>query len=271
VVTKMEISRADDVSGNLTGRVAIVTGAAGGIGLACAAALHGRGASVALADLDALRVAVHADELGERAIGVRHDVTKPESSARLVKETIRAFGQIDILVNNAGVGPRPAPVHNLHPEEFDRVMAVNVRGTFLTTRAVTPHLIVSNIRGRIVNIASVMGQSADVGVCHYVASKHAVIGLTRAWALELAAHGVTVNAVCPGSVTTDMHAKVITEYAAALGVTEEESRATFLRHIPLGRFQSPADIAAAVTFLAGDDAQNITGLQLGVDGGWVLH
>lgn len=259
------------VSAALIGRVAIVTGAAGGIGFACAAALHERGASVALADLDAERVAGNADGLGERAIGVGHDVTVSKSSDHLVTATIRAFGRIDILINNAGVGPRPAPVQSLEPDEFDRVMGVNVRGTFLTTRAVTPHLIASKDRGRIVNIASVMGQSADVEVCHYVASKHAVIGLTRAWALELAAHGVTVNAVCPGSVTTEMHDKVITAYAAALGITEEESRANFLSRMPLGRFQSPADVAAAAAFLASDDARNITGTQLGVDGGWVLH
>lgn len=258
-------------SDSIAGRVAVVTGAAGGIGLGCAAALHGRGAWVVLADLDVDRAVESARLLGDGAVALPHDVTRPESSVRLVEEVRERFGRLEILVNNAGVGPRPAPVQDLDPDEFDRVMNVNTRGVFLATRAAAPLLIEAGGRGRIVNVSSVMGQSADVEVCHYVASKHAVIGLTRAWALEFARHGVTVNAVCPGSVTTEMHEGVIAGYARALGVTEQESRENFLRHMPLRRFQSPADIGAAVAFLAGDGAVNITGTQLGIDGGWVLH
>lgn len=255
----------------LDDRVAIITGAAGGIGAGCAAALHALGARVVLADLDLERAQAGAAELGDRALAVSLDVGEVDSCAALAASAKEAFGGIDILVNNAGVGPRPAPLAQLDPAEFDRVMNVNTRGVFLVTRALAPDLIVAGGRGRVINISSVMGQSADVEVCHYVASKHAVIGLTRAWALELAQHGVTVNAVCPGSVTTAMHDRVISAYATTLRVSEEESRANFLRHMPLGRFQTPEDIAAAVAFLAGDSARNITGTQLGVDGGWVLH
>lgn len=259
------------LSSSLIDRVAIITGAAGSIGFGCAAALHAQGASVVLADLNGDRAAAVAARLGDRALGVAHDVTDLSSSEQLVAEALRVYGHLDIVVNNAGVGPRPAPLQDLALEEFDRVMNVNTRGVFITTKAAAPALVASGEGARIINISSVMGQSGDVEVCQYVASKHAVIGLTRAWALEFAKYGITANAICPGSVMTEMHDKVIAGYAVALSISEEESKDAFLKHIPMGRFQTSDDIGAVVAFLASGAARNITGTQLGVDGGWVLH
>lgn len=254
----------------LTGRVAIVTGGASGIGLGCATQLTAAGASVVIADIALDKAQEAAAGLGPNALAVQHDVSDPASAAALVAATLDRFGQIDILVNNAGVGPKPFPVQDLPVEEFDRVIDINLKGVFLTTRAVVPELL-KRPQGRIVNISSVMGQSADVYVMHYVASKHALIGVTRALALELAPHNITVNAVCPGVVETALHARVVSQFAQGAQITEQESWESFRQRIPLGRFQTPAEIGDAVTFLASDQANSITGVQLGVDGGWVMH
>ena len=257
------------------GRVALVTGGAGGIGSGCGRALARSGMSVVLTDLDADRVASAARAVvdvveGATVVGLAHDVTDQASSVSVVDEVVERFGGVDVLVNNAGVGPRPAPVQDLEPSEFDRVMDVNVRGVFLVTRAVVPTMLAAGA-GRIVNVSSVMGQSADRQVIAYVASKHAVIGMTRALAMELAPSGITVNAVCPGVVETDLHAGVVRAFSAGAGTSEEEAWDSFRARIPLGRFQTADDLGAAVTFLAGEGAANITGTQLGVDGGWVMH
>lgn len=256
-------------------RIALVTGGAGGIGSGCGRALARAGMTVVLTDLDADRAAAAARDVadvvdGATVVGLAHDVTEPSSSASVVAEVVERFGTLDVLVNNAGVGPRPGPVQDLEPSEFDRVMGVNVRGVFLVTRAVVPTMLTAG-SGRIVNISSVMGQSADANVVAYVTSKHAVIGMTRALAMELAPSGITVNAVCPGVVETDLHAAVVEAFSAGSGTPVEESWESFRARIPLGRFQTADDMGAAVAFLAGEGAANITGTQLGVDGGWVMH
>ena len=259
-------------SDSIAGRVAVVTGAAGGIGLGCAAALHRRGARVVLADLDVDRAVESARLLGDGAVAVPHDVARAESSVRLVEEVRERFGRLEILVNNAGVGPRPAPVQDLDPDEFDRVMNVNTRGVFLATRAAAPLLIEAGGRGRIVNVSSVMGQSADVEVCHYVASKHAVIGLTRAWALEFARHGITVNAVCPTNVDTPMIQNPAMYALFAPDVTNPTREDVIPGFTAINALPVPwvevQDISEGMLYLAAESGRYITGETLTIAAGW---
>jgi NAD(P)-dependent dehydrogenase (short-subunit alcohol dehydrogenase family) len=253
----------------LEGRVAIVTGGAAGIGLGCVQCLAEDGASVVIADIDQPGAEESARQVGGDVIAIAHDVRRAQSSADLVQQTMERFGRIDVLVNNAGVGPRPAPIQDTSEEEYDRVMDVNVRGMFLTTRAVVPVLLKQE-SGRIINISSVVGQTGKAMVFPYTASKHAIIGVTQGLAEELAPN-ITVNAVCPGVVKTALHSAVVPGFAALTGVTEEESWDWFRAKIPLGRFQEPRDLGAMVAFLASDRARNITGAAFNVDGGWEMH
>jgi NAD(P)-dependent dehydrogenase (short-subunit alcohol dehydrogenase family) len=257
--------------GDLDGRVAIVTGGARGIGLGCAECLSAAGAAVVISDIDGERAKASTEGLGGPAIGVEHDVRKADSCAALVDATLAEYGQIDILVNNAGVGPRPTPVQDLTEEEYDRVMDVNARGVFLTTRAVVPHLIERGTGGRIINVSSIVGQSGFGMVLQYVASKFAVTGMTQSLAHEMAPHGVTVNSIHPGILATELHTAVVKQFSAMQGQTEEEGWEWFRGRIPLGRFQTPTDIGEMVAFLASDRAQNITGAAFNVDGGWEMH
>ena len=256
--------------GDLEGRVVIVTGGAKGIGLGCCECVAEAGACVVIADIDDERAEASAKRIGSGAIAVKHDVRKAESARELVARTRERFGRIDVLVNNAGVGPNPAPVQDLTEEEYDRVLDINLRGVFLSTRAVVPSMIERG-SGRIINISSIVGQSGFGLVLHYVASKFAVIGVTQSLAHELAPHGITANAVCPGIVETDLHSRVVEQFAAIQGTTVEEGWAWFRQRIPLHRFQTPRDLGEMVAFLASDRAQNITGATFNVDGGWEMH
>ncbi len=256
--------------GDLDGRVAVVTGGARGIGFGCCECLAAGGAGVVVADIDQSQGEASAEQLGDKAIAVAHDVRRAESSSELVATTIQRFGRIDVLVNNAGVGPRPAPVQDTTEEEYDRVMNVNVRGVFLTTRAVVP-VMLEQKAGRIINISSVVGQTGKAMVLPYTASKHAIIGITHGLAEELAPHGITVNAVCPGVVETDLHSAVVPGFASLQGTTVEEGWDWFRAKIPLQRFQTARDIGEMVAFLASDRARNITGASFNVDGGWEMH
>lgn len=249
--------------------VAVVTGGAGGIGFGICRSLHAGGFAVVVADLDADHATTRAEELGGPALAVGHDVTSEESAAALRDATLRRFGRIDVLVNNAGVGPRPAPVESLSVAEYERVMGINARGTFVTTHVLAPLL--PEGTGRIVNLSSVMGQQGGATVSHYCASKFAVLGMTKSWALEMAPRGITVNAVLPGVVRTPLHDRVTELFAAGTGTTEEESLEWFRSRMPLRRFQSPEDIGEMVAFLAGPNAANITGASMSVDGGWVMN
>lgn len=254
---------------SLKGRVAIVTGGAGGIGFGIAGRLYAAGASVVVADLDLARAEQRAAELGDRAVGIRHDVTDEGSAVLLREQTLARFGGIHILVNNAGVGPRPAPIEQLSVAEYDRVMNINARGTFTTTHTISQAL--PEQVGRIINISSVMGQEGGATVSHYCASKFAILGMTKSWALEFASRGITVNAVLPGVVQTALHDAVTDLFAAGTNTTPEQSLEWFRSQMPLHRFQTPEDIGAMVAFLAGDDAKNITGASMSVDGGWVMN
>jgi len=256
--------------GDLDGRVAVVTGGARGIGLGCAECLHAAGAKVVIADIDSEQGEKSAAELGNGVIAVAHDVRVGDSAVALRQATIDAFGRVDILVNNAGVGPHPGPIQDTADEEYDRVMNINARGLFLTTRAFVQGLIDQG-SGRIINISSIVGQTGFAMVLPYVASKFAVTGMTQSLAAELAAHNITVNSVHPGILATELHSGVVTEFSSLQGQSEEDSWSWFRSRIPLGRLQTPKDIGEMVAFLASDRAENITGAAFNVDGGWEMH
>jgi NAD(P)-dependent dehydrogenase (short-subunit alcohol dehydrogenase family) len=256
--------------GDLEGRVVVITGGAKGIGQGIGEAVAEQGACVVVADIDYPRAQETAKKIGSSAVPVEHDVRKAESAKQLVAKTLEKFGRIDVLVNNAGVGPNPAPIQDLTEEEFDRVLDINLRGMFLTTRAVVPEMIKQN-SGRIVNVASIVGQTGFAMIIPYAASKFAVIGVTQCLAHELAPYGITANNVCPGIVETDLHGRVVEQFSAMQGQTVEEGWDWFRQRIPLKRFQTPRDLGEMVAFLASDRAKNITGATFNVDGGWEMH
>jgi 3-oxoacyl-[acyl-carrier protein] reductase len=246
----------------LTGKVAIVTGGSRGIGRAVSLRLARAGADVAVVFAGnrekAEAVVGEIQEMGRRSVAIQADVSQAEQVDAMVKQVVEAFGRIDILVNNAGI-TRDNLLLRLKEEDWDAVLSTNLKGVFLCTKAVTRQMMKQRF-GRIINISSVVGLIGNPGQANYVAAKAGVIGLTKTAARELASRGITVNAVAPGFIETDM--------TAVLG---EETREQMLGQIPLGRFGSAEDVAGAVAFLASDDAAYITGQTLNVDGGMVTY
>jgi 3-oxoacyl-[acyl-carrier protein] reductase len=241
---------------DLSGRVAIVTGASRGIGRAIAVTLAGAGAAVVAAARGEHAQAV-TDEIvatGGRAIAVPLDVTDPAAIEAMVTRTASELGRIDILVNNAGI-TRDQLLLRLKREDWDAVLATNLTGSFACTQAVL-RTMVKQRYGRIVSISSIVGQSGNAGQSNYAASKAGLIGFSKALALEVASRNITVNVVAPGLIDTDM-TKAITDAA----------QKDWSEKIPLGRLGTPEDIAAAVCFLASDAASYITGHVLAVNGG----
>ena len=238
------------------GRTAIVTGAARGIGLGIATALHSRGAKVALVDvLDDVEPAALA--LGDGARAYRVDVTDPAAVKALVASVVEDLGGVDILVNNAGI-TRDGLLPRMSPEDFDRVLKVNLYGTFYLTQAAARPMIKARY-GRIVNIASVIGLHGNIGQANYAASKGGVIALTKSNARELAGRNISVNAVAPGFIRTAMTENL-----------PEKVRDQMLGVIPFGRFGETEDVVGAVLFLASDLASYVTGQVLVVDGGMFI-
>lgn len=245
----------------LEGKVAIVTGASRGIGRAVALALAEAGADVVVnyagsAD-KANEVVEKIRSLGRQAIAYQCNVADSDSVQGMVNDTISQFGKVDILVNNAGI-TRDNLLMRMKENEWDDVINTNLKGVFLCTKAVTRQMMKQR-SGRIINMASIVGVIGNPGQANYVAAKAGVIGLTKSTARELASRGITVNAIAPGFITTDMTDQL----------TEEQKEA-MLKQIPLAKFGSADDIANAVLFLASDEANYITGQVLNVDGGMAM-
>ena len=256
----------------LDGRAAIVTGGAVGIGAAVARRLAQEGAKVVVADVKAGEGAASVASLrniGAEAIFLPTDVSDAGQVRAMVERALDAFGRLDVLVNNAGIPGPPVPVDALDPADWDRVLAVNLRGSFLCAKFAVPHLEASG-RGAIVNIASTFGLVGAHTTTAYSASKGGVIALTRQLAVDLGPRGIRVNAVCPGFVDNDMDARRtrMTPEAAAANLAAREAAAALQ---PVGRQGSTDEIAAAVAFLASDDAAFVTGAILPVDGGCTAH
>jgi 3-oxoacyl-[acyl-carrier protein] reductase len=246
---------------NLEGKAALVTGASRGIGREIALELARQGANVAVnfsgSEAKANEVVDEIKALGREAFAVKCDVSKSEQVAEMIKGTIDSFGKLDILVNNAGI-TKDNLLMRMKEEEWDDVININLKGVFLCTKAVTRQMMKQRV-GRIINIASVVGVSGNPGQANYVAAKAGVIGLTKTAAKELASRNITVNAIAPGFITTDMTDKLT-----------DEVKAEMLKQIPLARLGEPKDIAKITAFIASDDSAYMTGQTLNVNGGMVM-
>jgi 3-oxoacyl-[acyl-carrier protein] reductase len=246
---------------DLSGRVAIVTGGSRGIGRAIAERLAGSGAAVVVnyrgnaAAAEATVATITA--AGGTAIAIQGDVSQPEDVEHLVKTTLERFGHIDILVNNAGI-TRDTLLLRMKESDFDEVIATNLRGVFLCTRAVLRPMTKQRF-GRIINITSVVGLTGNAGQANYAAAKAGILGFTKSTAREMASRGITVNAVAPGFIETEM-----------TDALNEETRKAILATIPLGRFGQPAEVAGLVCFLASNAGAYISGQTLTIDGGMVM-
>jgi 3-oxoacyl-[acyl-carrier protein] reductase len=241
---------------------ALVTGAGSGIGRAIARRLAAGGCRVAAADVKEDGVKEVADlirEGGGDALAISADVARQEDVDRMTAETVSAFGGLDVVVNNAGVGSA-AFIESVQDPEIERVFGVNLVGVLRVTRAATPHLKRSG-RGRIVNVASVEGIRGSGLLPVYSATKAGVIGMTRSNAVELARFGVTVNAVCPGPIQTDMLSPL---------VADEKYREKLIKGVPMRRLGLPEDVAGAVAFFASEESSFITGNVLVIDGGMTV-
>lgn len=245
----------------LDGKVAIITGASRGIGRAIALEFARNKAKIVVNYAGnrtaAEEVAGMIKEAGSEAVLFQGDVSQPETAEALVKTAIDHFGRVDILVNNAGI-TRDTLLVRMKDEDWDAVLTTNLKGVFCCTKAVAK-VMMKQRSGKIVNMASVIGQMGNAGQANYAAAKAGVIGLTKSTARELASRGITVNAIAPGFIMTDMTA-----------VLSEQAKEEHTKQIPLGRMGTPADVAAAVLFLASDAANYITGQTLNVDGGMVM-
>jgi 3-oxoacyl-[acyl-carrier protein] reductase len=241
-------------------RVSLVTGAGSGIGRAIAEKLAREGERVVVNDLheaSAEEVVAGIRESGGEAAGAPGDVSDPEAVGRMVERAREAFGPVEVLVNNAGYGQQKLFVE-LTVEDFDRMIGVHLRGTFLCTSAVLPGMLAAG-RGVIVNVASQLGQIGGVELCHYSAAKAGIIGLTKSLAREVSAQGVRVNAVAPGPINTEL----------VLGLSEEWRR-NKAAELPLGRFGEPWEVAETVAFLASEGAALYVGQTLGPNSGDVM-
>ncbi len=262
---------------NLNGQVAIITGAGSGLGRAIAQRLSLEGAAVVAADINgeaAATVIQEIKDLGRRGLDVPTDVSIEKDAEHMVQATLENFGQIDILVNNAGTGSTGLII-NHSEEDWEKPMRVNLKGSFLCSRAAAREMMTRK-RGRIVNISSISGKSGEEFIGAYCASKFGVIGLTQVMAKELGRFGITVNAVCPGYIWTPMWAEMAKwfkeSFPTLAGKSPQEIFENRVRSVtPLRRPQEPEDIANLVVFLASEEARNITGQAINVDGGAVMH
>ena len=252
----------------LEGKVVIVTGGARGIGKAIVEGFIEEGANVIVADimLDTEQESSERAEGSEvKVLAVMTNVTKKSDVDHLVSATLKRFGKIDILVNSAAV-VRSIKFVDIEEEEWDRVSDVNVKGVYLVTRAVVPHMIAAR-HGKIINISSVSGKEGVVGLSHYCASKFAIIGITQTLAKELAEYDINVNAVCPGIVRTQMWEVLLDDMSKYEKLSQGQIFDRLIGSIPLRRAQTTEDIANTVLFLSSEASKNITGEAISVNGG----
>lgn len=258
-----------DARRRLEGKVALVTGASRGIGEAISRRFGLEGCRVALAARDVAaceRISGEIGEAGGEAFAVRCDVTDRGSIAAAVAAVVGRWGRIDVLVNNAGLGGA-TPLDDPDDARWDAILATNLGGVFRVTREAAPHI---PDGGRIINLSSVVGRFGVAGHAAYSATKHGVIGLTRTLALELAPRRITVNAMCPGWVETDMAREGYRRIAARVGSTEEKGREIAAKMAPLRGIIEPEEVAGLAAYLASDDARSVTGQAIVLDGGQVM-
>jgi NAD(P)-dependent dehydrogenase (short-subunit alcohol dehydrogenase family) len=257
---------------NLRGRVAVVTGGGRGIGLAIVRGLASAGAAVAVAGRDRARldavVASLASE-GARAVAVSCDVREPADVARLAETARRELGPVTIVVNNAGIA-RSAKLADTDEALWADTLAVNLTGAYRVTRTLLPDLLAAGARGRVINIASVAAKVGFAYTAAYCASKHGLLGFTRALALEIAPRGVTVNCVCPGWTDTDMAHDAIARIADKTGRGQGDARSSLESMSPQRRLMTAEEVAQVTVFLATDAARGVTGQAWNVDGGEVM-
>jgi NAD(P)-dependent dehydrogenase (short-subunit alcohol dehydrogenase family) len=251
----------------MTKKIAVVTGAGSGIGRAIAAELAARDHVVVVTDLDLAAAEATAKELGNGATALALDVTDAAQAKSVAESVAQRHGAIDVWVSNAGISKMQRFL-DVTPADLRRTLAVNLEGIFLCGQAAAAAMIASGTSGVIVNVASMAGKQGRVPyLADYVASKFGVVGLTQAMAFELAPHGITVNSVCPGYVATPMQDRELGWEASLRGTTVDKVRQMYIDDTPLGRVETPQDVARAVAFLAGPDARFITGEALAVNGG----
>jgi NAD(P)-dependent dehydrogenase (short-subunit alcohol dehydrogenase family) len=273
----------------LKGKVAIVTGAGRklGIGRAIALRLAQEGADVAVVDIcekfedfpdyglgtwEGLKsTADEVSALGVRGLPLKADVTDGKLVDEMVARTMDAFGRIDILVNNAGGVVGPAPLLWMEEAAWNKTLAINVTGTFLCSQRVVRTMIARREGGKIINISSIAAKVGAPALGAYSAAKAAIVGFTRVLAMELAASGIQVNAVCPGEVDTDLQRWGWQLLAGFRGVPYDQVISETIRHIPLGRLEQPGDVANLVVFLASSQSDYMTGQAINIDGGMVMH
>lgn len=249
-------------------RVALVTGAARGIGRSIALRLARDGVHVAVNDMNAEKLEEVAGEiraLGRQSLAIAADVSVGSEVYAMVDQVVREFGQLDILVANAGIAQVKQAVE-ITEEDWDRIFAVNARGVFLCDQAAAKQMIKQK-SGKIINCASVAGHSGFSLLSHYSATKFAVIGFTQALAKELGPHGITVNAYCPGIVGTDMWELIDEKMGQYLGLPKGETIKKYTELITLGRVETPDDVACLVSYLASPDSDYMTGQSINICGG----
>jgi NAD(P)-dependent dehydrogenase (short-subunit alcohol dehydrogenase family) len=252
----------------LESKVSIITGAGSGLGKGIASLFAREGSAVVIAELleaNGREVARQIEAGGGSSLFVRTDITAAADAERMVDETLRVFGRIDVLVNNAGINPSRTPVHETSEESWDRTLAVNLKGAFLCSKSVLP-VMMRQHGGAIINIASIVGAMGVSDRASYAASKGGLIGLGRSMAVDYAPYGIRVNTLNPGFVETEL----TRIYFDKLREQDPKKMDRLIEHHPLGRLGRPEDVAHAALFLAADESSWMTGLDIGVDGGF-LH
>lgn len=250
--------QAPRLSGLLTDKVAVVVGASRGIGAATARAFAEAGATVVLAARDERALGAVVRDIQERdgrALAVPTDIANASDVERLIQRTLDVYGHLDVAFNNAADGPAPAPLAEIPLEGFDRAVQINLRGVFLAMKHEIPAMLAAG-GGAIVNMSSTAGLSGVPGIAAYVATKHAILGLTKSAALDYAGRNIRVNAIAPGPILTDR-----------LSALPEQARERVSQSVPMRRIGRPEEVAAAVTWLCSDQATFITGATITIDGG----